>query len=211
MARSVRAQGRARRRLLPRPSTEVGRGGDHLSRPRLRPSPWVGRGGDHLPRPRLRPSPGVGRGGASSCAWGWTWLLSASSWWVAQQSEWSERRYFPVRSVSERAKWLRSLRPCRLRHACQDKVSGDPCIECTCDTVGWRGDLARLLLDEACSSWASGVPRVRPLPKEALGRDVTSSGATVPARGWARARRDCAPWVDKALTWIVPISLCSLY
>jgi hypothetical protein len=58
----------------------------------------------------------------------------------------------------------------------------------------------RLLLDEACSSWASGVPRARPLPEEALGRDVTSSGATVPARGWARARRDCAPWVDEALT-----------
>jgi hypothetical protein len=31
-------------------------------------------------------------------------LLSASSWWVAQQSERSGRRYFPVRSVSERAK-----------------------------------------------------------------------------------------------------------
>jgi hypothetical protein len=32
------------------------------------------------------------------------------------------------------------------------------------------------------------TPRVRPLPEEALGRDVTSSGTTVPARGWARAR-----------------------
>jgi hypothetical protein len=58
----------------------------------------------------------------------------------------------------------------------------------------------RLLLDEACSSWASGVPRVRPLLEEALGRDVTSSGTTVPARGWARARRDRVPWVDEALT-----------
>jgi hypothetical protein len=26
----------------------------------------------------------------------------------------------------------------------QDKVSGDPCIECSCDTVGWRGDLAKV-------------------------------------------------------------------
>jgi hypothetical protein len=43
-----------------------------------------------------------------------------------------------------------------------------------------------------------------------LGRDVTSSGTTVPARGWARARRDRVPWVDEALTWIVRISLCSL-
>jgi hypothetical protein len=70
--------------------------------------------------------------------------LSASPWWVAQQSERGERRCFPVRLVSERAKWLRSLRPCRLRHACQDKVSGDPRIECACDTVGWRGDLAKV-------------------------------------------------------------------
>jgi hypothetical protein len=38
---------------------------------------------------------------------------------------------------------MRSLRPCRLRNVCQDKVSGDPCIECSCDTVGWRGDLAK--------------------------------------------------------------------
>jgi hypothetical protein len=28
----------------------------------------------------------------------------------------------------------------------------------------------RVLLDEACPSWASGEPRVRPLPEEALGR-----------------------------------------
>jgi hypothetical protein len=41
----------------------------------------------------------------------------------------------------------------------------------------------RLLLDEACPSWASGEPRVRPLPEEALGRGVNSSGTTVPARG----------------------------
>jgi hypothetical protein len=27
---------------------------------------------------------------------------------------------------------------------CQDKVSGDPRIECACDTVGWRGDLAKV-------------------------------------------------------------------
>jgi hypothetical protein len=39
-------------------------------------------------------------------------------------------------------------------------VSGDPCIKCSCDTVGWRGDLARLLL---CEDWASGEPKVCPL------------------------------------------------
>jgi hypothetical protein len=26
----------------------------------------------------------------------------------------------------------------------QDKVSCDPCIKCSCDTVGWRGDLAKV-------------------------------------------------------------------
>jgi hypothetical protein len=28
--------------------------------------------------------------------------------------------------------------------ACQDKVSSDPGIKCSCDTVGWRGDLAKV-------------------------------------------------------------------
>jgi hypothetical protein len=46
----------------------------------------------------------------------------------------------------------------------------------------------RLLLDEACPSWASGEPRVRSLPEETLGRGVNSFGTTVPARGQARAR-----------------------
>jgi hypothetical protein len=31
-----------------------------------------------------------------------------------------------------------------LESARQDKVSGDPCIECSCDPVGWRGDLAKV-------------------------------------------------------------------
>jgi hypothetical protein len=34
--------------------------------------------------------------------------------------------------------------PCRLRHVCRDKVSDDLCIECACDMVGWRGDLAKV-------------------------------------------------------------------
>jgi hypothetical protein len=69
-------------------------------------------------------------------------------------------------------------------------VSGDLRIECAYDMVG----CPRLLLDEACPSWALGEPRVRPPPEEALGRGVNSSGTTVPARGRARARRDCVPW-----------------
>jgi hypothetical protein len=51
----------------------------------------------------------------------------------------------------------------------------------------------RLLHNEACPSWASGESRVRPLLEEALGRGVDSPRTTVPARGWARARRDNVP------------------
>jgi hypothetical protein len=36
-------------------------------------------------------------------------------------------------------------------------VSGDPCIKCSCDTVGWRGDLAK-------------VASPRSLPELGLGR-----------------------------------------
>jgi hypothetical protein len=54
VAWSVRALGRARRRLL--------RGRVCLPRSRPSPSPWVGRGADRRLRPGLSPSPGVGRG-----------------------------------------------------------------------------------------------------------------------------------------------------
>jgi hypothetical protein len=54
---SVRALGRARRRLL------RGRGRVCVPRSRSSPSPWVGRGGDRRLRPGLSLSPGVGRGG----------------------------------------------------------------------------------------------------------------------------------------------------
>jgi hypothetical protein len=52
----------------------------------------------------------------------------------------------------------------------------------------------RSLHDKVCPSLASGEPRVRPLPEEALGRGVNPSGTTVPARGRARARRDRVSW-----------------
>jgi hypothetical protein len=51
----------------------------------------------------------------------------------------------------------------------------------------------RLLLCEACPSWASGESKVCLLLEEALGRGVNPPGSTVPARGWARARRDRVP------------------
>jgi hypothetical protein len=57
----------------------------------------------------------------------------------------------------------------------QDKVSGDPCIECSCDPVGWWGDLAKV-----ASPWS--------LPELGLGR---IEGAPV-AWGDPRARRESA-------------------
>jgi hypothetical protein len=157
---------RPRSRLSPSPG--VGRGEVHLPRPRRGLSPGVGRGEVHLPRPRRGPSPGVGRGGASYGARGRTWLLSASLCRVAQQSEWRKQHCFLVRSVSGAAKWLRSLRLCRLKSARQDKVSGHPCIKCSCDMVGWRGDLAKVaslrrlgLRRAEGASVAWGGPRAR--------------------------------------------------
>jgi hypothetical protein len=85
-------------------SPGVGRGGVRRPRSRLSPSPGVGRGRDRRSRSRLSPSPRVGRGEASYGARGWTWLLSASPWRVAQQSEQCRRRCFPIRSVSGGAK-----------------------------------------------------------------------------------------------------------
>jgi hypothetical protein len=39
---------------------------------------------------------------------------------------------------------MRSLWLCRLKGTRQDKVSGHLCIKCSCDTVGRRGDLAKV-------------------------------------------------------------------
>jgi hypothetical protein len=75
----------------------------------------------------------------------------------------------------------------------QDKVSGDPCIECSCDTVGWRGDLAKVASPRSLPSWASSESKVRPLLEGTLGRDVNPPGSAVFARGWARARRYRVP------------------
>jgi hypothetical protein len=61
--------------------------------------------------------------------------------------------------------------------------------------IRWVGEAIwpRLLHYEACPSWASSESRVRPLLEEALGRGVNPPWSTVPARGWARVRRDRVP------------------
>jgi hypothetical protein len=58
-------------------------------------------------------------------------------------------------------------------------MSVDPCIKCSCDTVGvaiWP----RLLLRE---DWASCEPKVCPSLEETLGREVNPSGSAAFARG----------------------------
>jgi hypothetical protein len=72
-------------------------------------------------------------------------------------------------------------------------VSGDPCIKCSCDPIGWRGDLAKVASPRSLPELASGESKVRPLLEETLGRGANLPWSTVPARGWARVRRDCVP------------------
>jgi hypothetical protein len=74
-------------------------------------------------------------------------------------------------------------------------VSSHPCIKCSCDTVGRRGDLAKV------ASWRRlglGRAKVCPLLEGALGRDVNPPGSAALARGWARAMR------DRVLEWTEP-------
>jgi hypothetical protein len=51
----------------------------------------------------------------------------------------------------------------------------------------------RLLLREACLSWASGEAKACPSLEGTVGRGVNLPGSAVPARGRARARRDRVP------------------
>jgi hypothetical protein len=142
-------------------------------------------------------------------AWGRTWLLSASLCRAAQQSERCRRCCLLVRLVSGAAKWLRSLRLCRLMSARQDKVSGHPCIKCSCDTVGRRGDLAkvaswrRLGLGRAeVVSVAWGGPRAR--------RESSGVGCPCPRLGSGEAR-SCplsGPNLD-LIAPIRPLQLCA--
>jgi hypothetical protein len=175
------------------PSPRVGRGGDRCPRSRLSPSPGVGRGGDCLPEARSSPSPRVGRGGDSYGARGWTWLLSTHPGrWHSSRSSAGGAVFLSGQSVEGQSDCghfsLVDWRA-RVRIRCQAILAlNAPAIWSAGEAI-WP----RLLLREACSNWASGESKVRPLLEEALGRDVNLPGSTVPARGWARARRDCVP------------------
>jgi hypothetical protein len=84
----------------------------------------------------------------------------------------------------------------------QDKVSGHPCIKCSCDTVGRRGDLAkvaswrRLGLGRAEGvSVAGGGPRAR--------RKSSGVGCPCPRLGSGEARS--CPLSGPSLDLIAPI------
>jgi hypothetical protein len=89
-------------------------------------------------------------------------------------------------------------------------VSGDPRINCACDTVDWWGDLAKVAsrrsLPELGFGQAEGAPTAwgGPRARREFVRDYCSRPR--PGSGEARLR----PLVDEVLTWTVPISLCSL-
>jgi hypothetical protein len=127
----------------PSPSPGVGRGEVHLPRPRRGPSPGVGRGEVHLPRPRRGPSPGSGEAelpmspeaGLSRCR-------PHSSEWHSSRSRAGDAIFLSGRSAERRSDCGHFGLVDWSVH--QDKMSGDPCIKCSCDTVGWRGDLAKV-------------------------------------------------------------------
>jgi hypothetical protein len=141
----------------PSPSPGVGRGGvRRIPEPRLSPSPGVGRGGvRRLPEPRLSPSPGSGeaefvvrgRDGGRAMVSGEAELPMAPEAGLGccqpHSVEWHSSRSGAGGAVFLSGRSVRSLRLCRLTSARQDKVSGHPCIKCSYDTVGRRGDLAK--------------------------------------------------------------------
>jgi hypothetical protein len=171
LTRSVRALGWAMWRLLrgrgrvclPRPRSSpipwVGQGGDRRLWPGLSPSPGVGRSGvRRLPGLSPSPSPGVGRSGVRRLPG----LSSSPSPGVGRSgvrrlpglspspSPGSGGAEFPMapraglgccqpHSVEWHSSRIGSVdRRARVRI----KVSGHLRIKCSCDLVGWRGDLA---------------------------------------------------------------------
>jgi hypothetical protein len=127
VAWSVRAQGRARRKLLLRPRSVLGEDVipsevrvevEPWGQVRRRPSSEVEVEAEPWGRARRSPSSEAEAGAEPwgrarrrlllrprpKVGQGWTQLLSVSSWQVAQQSERGRRRCFPIRSVSGGAK-----------------------------------------------------------------------------------------------------------
>jgi hypothetical protein len=154
------------------PSPWVGRGGDRQLRPgpspspgvrrtgvrrllRLSPSlsPGVGRSGvRRLPGLSSSPSPGVGRSGVRSLPGlspspspeaGLGCCQPHSVEWHRSQSGAGGVVLLSGRSVERRSDYGR-FGSVVWRARVRIKVSGHLCIKCPCDSVGWRGDLAKV-------------------------------------------------------------------
>jgi hypothetical protein len=63
--------------------------------------------------------------------------------WHSSQSRAGGAVFQSDRSVEQRSD-CGHFGPVDFFDARQDKMSGDPCIKCSCDTVGWCGDLAKV-------------------------------------------------------------------
>jgi hypothetical protein len=193
------------------PSPRVGRGGDRLPESRSSPRPGVGRGGDRLPELRLSPSPGVGRGGDRRPRRGRVRALGSGEAEIPMAPEaglgccqphpggrHSSRSsaggavFLTGQSVEGRSDFghfgLVDWKAC-VRIRCQAILALNAPATRSAGEAIWP----RLLLREACPSWVSGEPKVRPLLEETLGRVVNLPWSAVPARGWARTRRDRVP------------------
>jgi hypothetical protein len=160
-------QGRGRV-CLPRPRSSpspwVGRGEDRRLRPRLSPSPRVGRSGvRRFPGLSPSPSPGVGRSGVRRLPGlspspspgvgeaefpmapeaGLGCCQPHSVEWHDSQSGAGGAVLLSGRSVERRSDYGH-FGSVDWRARVRIKVSGHLCIKCPCNSVGWRGDLAKV-------------------------------------------------------------------
>jgi hypothetical protein len=189
--------GRARRR----PSSEVEVESEPWGRARRRPSSEA----------RSSPSPGVGRGGDCLLERGRVRALGSGEAEIPMAPEAGlgccqphPGRWHSSRSSAGGAVFL-SGQSVEGRSDCSHfgLVDWRACVRIRCQAILASNAPAirsvgvaiwpRLLLREAFPSWASGESKVCPLLEETLRRGVNLPWSIVPARGWARVRRDRVP------------------
>jgi hypothetical protein len=142
----------------------VGRGGDRCLGPRLSPSPGSGEAEFVVFRGRARVR-ALGSGEAEFVVFRGRARVRAlgsgeaefpmapeaglgccqphSVEWHSSRSDAGGAVFLSGRSVERRSD-CGHFRLCRLKSVWQDKMSCHPCIKCSCDSVGWCGDLAKV-------------------------------------------------------------------